>query len=156
MSKDLEGFKRGVRADLQLIWAGQADGNKRIDEIARRIEQQSSRIEEQGEQIAEQGQQIAEQGQQIAAQGQQIAVQGQRIAEQGKQIAQSMRETARIGREVVALGDQMVGRLKQFDKRFGGFIDAVIKEVNQRAPIDRMERLEERVRKLEEERGPAA
>ena len=142
MSKDLEGFKRGVRADLQLIWAGQADGNKRIDEIARRIEQQSSRIEEQGEQIAEQGQQIA--------------AQGQRIAEQGKEIAQSMRETARIGREVVALGDQMVGRLKQFDKRFGGFIDAVIKEVNQRAPIDRMERLEERVRKLEEERGPAA
>lgn len=67
-----------------------------------------------------------------------------------------MRETAQIGREVVALGDQMVGRLKQFDKRFGSFIDAVIKEVDQRVTVERVELLEERVRKLEEGRGPAA
>lgn len=135
MADKFEQFKREIRADLQLMWGGQSDGNKRIEQMARSIEQNSARIEEQGQKIAEQG---------------------QKIAEQGQEIAKSMRETAKLGREVVALGDQMVGRLKQFDQRFGKFIDAMADEIEDRVPLERFENLEDRVRKLEEREGPAA
>ncbi len=149
MSEKVERLRREVRADLQLLWGGQADGNKRIDQMATRIERNSDRIEEQGQKIAEQGQKIAEQGQKIAEQG-------QKIAEQGHEIAESMRETAKLGREVVALGDQMVGRLKQFDTRFGSFLDAIVEDMENQAPLSRVETLEERVTKLEKRQGPAA
>lgn len=128
MSEKVERLRREVRADLQLLWGGQADGNKRIDQMATRIERNSDRIEEQG----------------------------QKIAEQGREIAQSMRETAKLGREVVALGDQMVGRLKQFDTRFGSFLDAIVEDMENQAPLSRVETLEERVTKLEKRQGPAA
>lgn len=135
MSEKVERLRREVRADLQLLWGGQADGNKRIDEMATRIERNSDRIEEQGQKIAEQG---------------------QKIAEQGREIAESMRETAKLGREVVAQGHQMVGRLKQFDSRFGKFLDAIVEDLENRAPLSRVETLEERVAKLEQRQGPAA
>jgi len=149
VSDKLERFKREVRADLQLVWAGQADGNKRLNEM-------SQRINDYGKQIAEQGQQIAEQGQQIAEQGQRIAEQGKLIALQSTVIADSMRETAKLGKEVVAIGEQTVGRLKQFDRRFGKFIDALDEEMETKAPLNRLEALEQRVRELEDRQGPAA
>ena len=142
VSDKLERFKREVRADLQLVWAGQADGNKRLNEM-------SQRINDYGKQIAEQGQQIAEQGQRIAEQGKLIALQSTVIAD-------SMRETAKLGKEVVAIGEQTVGRLKQFDRRFGKFIDALDEEMETKAPLNRLEALEQRVRELEDRQGPAA
>ena len=142
VSDKLERFKREVRADLQLVWAGQADGNKRLNEMSQRIN--------------DCGQQIAEQGQQIAEQGQRIAEQGQLIALQSTVIADSMRETAKLGKEVVAIGEQTVGRLKQFDRRFGKFIDALDEEMETKAPLNRLEALEQRVRELEDRQGPAA
>jgi hypothetical protein len=67
-----------------------------------------------------------------------------------------MRETAKLGKEVVAIGEQTVGRLKQFDRRFGKFIDALDEEMETKAPLNRLEALEQRVRELEDRQGPAA
>ncbi len=130
MSKETEKLRREVRADLALMWANQSDANGSIERLSRSIEQHA-------DQIAEQGQKIAEQG--------------QRIAEQGLVIQASMRQTAALGREVADLGTQMVGRLKQFDKRFGKFLSAVEKDSE-----ERFEALEARVARLEERGDPAA
>ena len=149
MSEKLERLRKEMRAELALTWAGQADCNRRLEEISSRIHQHADRIDEQAQQIDEQGRQIAEQGRQIAEQG-------SRIRKQGHLIGASMRETARLGREVAAGGDQIVGRLRQFDQRFGVFIDALQEDLEEKAPLSRLERLEERVKDLEERSGPAA
>src|SRR5690606_14867000 len=109
-----------------------------------------------GEKIAEQGEKIAEQGRQIAEQGRQIALQGQEIHRHALLIEASMKDSARIAREVADNGRTMVGRFKLMDQRFAKFLDALEKEVEERAPLERLEELEERVRKLEERMGPAA
>jgi chromosome segregation ATPase len=137
MSKETEKLRREVRADLALMWANQSDANGRIEQLSRSIELHADQIAEQGQKIAEQGQKIAEQG--------------QKIAEQGLVIQASMRQTAALGREVADLGTQLVGRLKQFDKRFGKFLSAVEKDSDQR-----FQALEERVTRLEERGDPAA
>lgn len=121
-----------MRANFELTWGGQADANRRIDQIA-------SRLEVQGRDIAEQGRQIAEQGRQIAKQGQQIEA--------------AMKDTARIAREVVAIGDQNVGRLRQMDQRFGQFLDVLESEAQEQS--EAISDLQERVSRLER-RGPAA
>jgi chromosome segregation ATPase len=123
MSKETEKLRREVRADLALMWANQSDANGRIEQLSRSIEQHAD----------------------------QIAEQGQRIAEQGLVIQASMRQTAALGREVADLGNQLVGRLKQFDKRFGKFLSAVEKDSE-----ERFEALEARVARLEERGDPAA
>lgn len=123
MSKETERLRREVRADLALMWANQSDANGRIEQLSRSIEQHAD----------------------------QIAEQGQKIAEQGLVIQASMRQTAALGREVADLGTQLVGRLKQFDKRFGKFLAAVEKDSDQR-----FQALEERVTRLEERGDPAA
>ncbi len=137
MSNETQKLRREVRAELELMWASQSSANKRIEKLSHSIEEHADQIAEQGRQIGEQGQRIAEQG--------------QRIAEQGGQIADSMRQTAALGREVADLGTQLVGRLKQFDKKFGKFLFAVENEGK-----DRYDALEARVARLEEKSDPAA
>lgn len=118
MSKELDRLRKDVSAQLELMWGSQSESNSRIEKLSRSIEANADTIVEQGRQIAEQGRQIAEQG--------------QRIAEQSLVIQASMKQSAAIGREVVALGDQMVGRLRQFDYKFGQFLGAIEKDSDQR------------------------
>ena len=151
MSKELDRLRKDVRAQLELMWGSQSESNSRIEKLSRSIEANADTIVEQGRQIAEQGRQIAEQGRQIAEQGQRIAEQGQRIAEQSLVIQASMKQSAAIGREVVALGDQMVGRLRQFDYKFGQLLGAIEKDSDQRFVA-----LEKRVSRLEKKGDPAA
>ncbi len=144
MSKELDRLRKDVRAQLELMWGSQSESNSRIEKLSRSIEANADTIVEQGRQIAEQGRQIAEQGRQIAEQG-------QRIAEQSLVIQASMKQSAAIGREVVALGDQMVGRLRQFDYKFGQLLGAIEKDSDQRFVA-----LEKRVARLEKKGDPAA
>ena len=144
MSKVLDRLRKDVRAQLELMWGSQSESNSRIEKLSRSIEANADTIVEQGRQIAEQGRQIAEQGQRIAEQG-------QRIAEQSLVIQASMKQSAAIGREVVALGDQMVGRLRQFDYKFGQLLGAIEKDSDQRFVA-----LEKRVSRLEKKGDPAA
>ena len=144
MSKELDRLRKDVRAQLELMWGSQSESNSRIEKLSRSIEANADTIVEQGRQIAEQGRQIAEQGRQIAEQG-------QRIAEQSLVIQASMKQSAAIGREVVALGDQMVGRLRQFDYKFGQLLGAIEKDSDQRFVA-----LEKRVSRLEKKGDPAA
>ncbi len=132
MSGKYHQLRLEMRANFELTWGGQADANRRIDQIA-------SRLEIQGRDIAEQGRQIAEQGRQIAKQGQQIEA--------------ALKDTARIAREVVAIGDQNVGRLRQMDQRFGQFLDVLESEAQEQS--EAISDLQERVSRLER-RGPAA
>lgn len=144
MSKELDRLRKDVSAQLELMWGSQSESNSRIEKLSRSIEANADTIVEQGRQIAEQGRQIAEQGQRIAEQG-------QRIAEQSLVIQASMKQSAAIGREVVALGDQMVGRLRQFDYKFGQLLGAIEKDSDQRFVA-----LEKRVSRLEKKGDPAA
>lgn len=144
MSKELDRLRKDVSAQLELMWGSQSESNSRIEKLSRSIEANADTIVEQGRQIAEQGRQIAEQGRQIAEQG-------QRIAEQSLVIQASMKQSAAIGREVVALGDQMVGRLRQFDYKFGQLLGAIEKDSDQRFVA-----LEKRVSRLEKKGDPAA
>ena len=137
MSKELDRLRKDVRAQLELMWGSQSESNSRIEKLSRSIEANADTIVEQGRQIAEQGRQIAEQG--------------QRIAEQSLVIQASMKQSAAIGREVVALGDQMVGRLRQFDYKFGQLLGAIEKDSDQRFVA-----LEKRVSRLEKKGDPAA
>lgn len=137
MSKEIDKLKKEIRADLALMWGSHSASNSRIGEMSRSLEAQSEMIEEQGQQIAEQGKQIA--------------LQGERIAEQGKQIAVSMRQSAALGWEVIAQGDQMVGRLRQFDQRFGKLLGALERDGERR-----LRALEKRVERLENKGDPAA
>lgn len=136
-SSEWRRLRNEIRADLELMWGSQADSNNRIESL-------SSSIEKHGQQIAEQGRQIAEQGRQIAEQGRQIAEQSLRIEE-------SMRQSAALGREVAAIGHQLVGRLRQFDHRFGVLIDSLETDNDKRISV-----LEERVTRLEQKTDPAA
>lgn len=151
MSKESQRLRREVRAELELMSASQSASNTRIEQLSESIERHADQIAEQGDRIAEQGERIAEQGKEIARQGQEIARQGHEIARQGHEIQASMKQTAALGREVADLGGQLVGRLKQFDQKFGKFLHAVEKESAQR-----FEALEARVARLEAKSDPAA
>lgn len=129
-SNEWRRLRNEMRADLELMWGSQADSNNRIESL-------SSSIEKHGQQIAEQGRQIAEQGRQIA--------------EQSLRIEESMRQSAALGREVAAIGHQLVGRLRQFDHRFGVLIDSLETDNDKRFAV-----LEERVTRLERKTDPAA
>ena len=122
-----------MQANFELTWAGQAEGNRRLGEMASKLEDQATKIEAQGRLIAEQA---------------------RAIGENGRQIGVALRETARIGREVVAHGDQMVGRFRQMDERFGKFLDVLESESDQHT--DAINDLRGRVSKLENQQGPAA
>lgn len=130
MSKEIEQWKKEIRADLELMWGSQSDSNRRIESISESIEAHAEKIAEQGRKIAEQGRKIHEQSLAIEA---------------------SMKQTAAIGREVVALGDQMVGHLRQFDYKFGKLFEALENESDRR-----FEALEKRVFRLEQKGEPAA
>lgn len=147
-------LRREMRANFELTWGGQADSNKRIEEIANRLDSHSTKLEEQADKIVEQGQKIARQGQEIARQGQEIARQGEVIAEQNRQMAVGIRETARLGREVVAIGHQMEGRFRLMNDRFGKFLDVLETEATDQGIA--IKDLEARVTRLEERQGPAA
>lgn len=77
--------------------------------------------------------------------------QAEMIAEQGRRIESAMKHTAAIGREVVAQGDQMVGRLRQFDHKFGQLLGALERDSDRR-----LRALEKRVSRLEDKGDPAA
>ncbi len=123
MSKELDRLRKDVRAQLELMWGSQSESNSRIEKLSRSIEANADTIVEQGRQIAEQS----------------LVIQA------------SMKQSAAIGREVVALGDQMVGRLRQFDYKFGQLLGAIEKDSDQRFVA-----LEKRVARLEKKGDPAA
>ena len=137
MSKEFDRLKKELRADLELMWGSQSASNTRIEAISQRIESQAEMIAEQGHQIAEQGRKIVEHG---------LKIERQALA-----IEASMKHTAALGREVVALGDQMVGRLRQFDYKFGKLLGALEKDSD-----NRYRALEKRVARLEQKGDPAA
>ncbi len=123
MSKEFDRLKKEIRADLELMWGSQAASNARIEGMSKALESQAEMIAEQGRQIAE----------------------------QGRRIETSMKHTAAIGREVVAQGDQMVGRLRQFDHKFGQLLGALERDSDRR-----LRALEKRVSRLEDKGDPAA
>lgn len=160
---ELSKLRKDMKAEFALLWGGWSSTNSRVDDFGKNLEQHTKILQEQSQQIAKQGEEIAEQGQEIAEQGQRIAEQGQRIAQQSRKIAQqnyqladAMLTSAKIASEISAQGKQTVGRLQNMERRFSSVLEAVEKEMSECVSKDRFQKLEERVKRLEDKDDPAA